>query len=104
MTETGEDNIPESSSLVIAKTYKSDANLDDVQQFYVRQLAPAGWRFLEEREVKDRGRIRGEHLLEFTKGNYRLTIEFAGERRADLGWDYAIELSPSNYWKEKVDL
>lgn len=103
MTETAQNTIPEGSPLVIAKTYKSDANLADVQQFYVQQLAPAGWHFLEEREVKDRGRIRGEQLLEFTQGNYRLTIEFAGERQADLGWDYAIELSPIDYWKEKVD-
>ncbi len=103
MTETGEDSIPEGSPLVIAKTYKSDANLAAVQQFYVQQLAPAGWMFLEDREVKDRGRIRGEQLLEFTKGSYRLSVEFAGERRLDLGWDYAVELSPLNYWREKVD-
>lgn len=103
MTETSANLIPADPPLVITKTYKSNANFADVQQFYVQQLAPSGWKFLEEREVKDRGRIRGEQLLEFTKGDYRLTIEFAAERGAELGWDYAVELSPLNYWKEKVD-
>lgn len=101
MTETSENTIPTDSPLVINKTYKSDANYTDVEAFYTQQLA--GWRLLEEGEIKDRGRIRGEQLLGFTKDNYRLLIQFAGERGMDLGWDYAIELSPSDYWKDRVD-
>jgi hypothetical protein len=101
MTETTENTIQADSPLVFTKTYKSDANYADVETFYTKELA--GWRLLEEGEIKDRGRIRGERLQGFTKDNYRLLIQFAGERRTELGWDYAIELSPSNYWKDKVD-
>lgn len=102
MTETAKNNIAEDSPLVITKTYKSNQDFTDVQQFYVRQLAPAGWQFVEESEVKHNGRIRGERLVEFTKGDYRLIIQFAGQLQAELGWDYAIALSPLDYWKEMV--
>ncbi len=101
MTETTENTISTNSPLVFTKTYKSDANYADVETFYTKELT--GWRLLEEGEIKDRGRIRGEQLQGFTKDNYRLLIQFAGERRTELGWDYAIELSPSGYWKNKVD-
>lgn len=41
--------------------------------------------------------------MEFTKDGYLLTVEFADQLKADLGWDYAIELSSAAYWKEKTD-
>ena len=66
-------------------------------------MAAAGWQLIVVEEIKDRGRIRGEQILKFTKDGYRLTVEFAGQLKADLGWDYAIELSPADYWKEKID-
>jgi hypothetical protein len=102
MSETGNNTAPADSPLVITKTYKSDAEFADVQKFYVERLAPAGWQFVGASEVKHKGRIRGERLLEFTQGSHRLIIQFAGQLRADLGWDYAIELAPSDYWKEMV--
>ena len=102
MMETVTNIVPADSPLVITKTYKSDAQFADVQRFYVERLVAVGWKFVGESEVKDRGRIRGERLLEFTQGSHRLIIQFAGQLRADLGWDYAIELSPLDYWKETV--
>lgn len=103
MTELTENDVPANSAIVITKTYKSDQNFADVETFYARQLGSAGWRLLEESEIKDRGRTRGEQLQGFTKDNYRLLVQFAGERRTELGWDYAVELSPSDYWKDKID-
>lgn len=103
MTETPVNTVPTDSPLVIIKTYKSDANFEDVQKFYVEQMAAAGWQLIADEEVKNRGRIRGEQVMEFTKDGYRLTVEFAGQLKADLGWNYAIELSPADYWKEKID-
>lgn len=103
MTKSSENDVPAESTLVITETYKSDANFTDVETFYSQRLIPAGWRLLEDEEIKDRGRIRGEQLQGFTKDNYRLLIQFAGERKAELGWDYAVELSPADYWKDKID-
>ncbi|HEX8637493.1 MAG TPA: hypothetical protein VF692_05480 [Pyrinomonadaceae bacterium] len=103
MMETTENTVPTDSPLVITKTYKSDASFEDVQKFYAERMITAGWQLIVEEEIKDRGRIRGEQILEFTKDGYRLTVEFAGQLKADLGWDYAIELSPADYWKEKID-
>jgi len=77
----------------IEKNYKSDAPFDDVKRFYTETLARAGWQLVGEREVKDRGRFRGERLLEFRKDDFELDVQYAGGRKADLGWDYSIDIT-----------
>lgn len=86
----------------IARTYHSDASFEEIREFYLRELPRRGWQFVEEREVKDRGRIKGERALDFQKGNFVLSIQFAAERRDDLGWDYAIRIAYPAENKEKV--
>ena len=77
-----------------AAKYTSDASFDDVSRFYTERLPRNGWRLVAAREVKDRGRIRGERLLQFRRGGYELYIKNAGERADELGWDYALEVMP----------
>jgi hypothetical protein len=86
----------------VAKTYQSDAAFDEVREFYLERLSPKGWQFIEERELKDRGRFRGERVLEFQKGEFVLSIQFAGERRDSLGWDYAVRIAYPEYNRKKV--
>lgn len=86
----------------IARTYQSEAAFEEVRQFYLEQLPRLGWRFVAERELKDRGRIRGERILEFQKDKFVLSIQFAGRRRADLGWNYAIRIAYPVDNREKV--
>lgn len=77
-----------------AAKYTSDASFDDVSRFYTERLPRDGWQLVAAREVKDRGRIRGERLLQFRRDGYELSIKSAGERADDLGWDYALEVMP----------
>ena len=77
----------------VEKNYKSDASFDDVKRFYTEALARAGWQLTGEREVKDRGRFRGERLLEFRKDGFELDVQYAGGRKADFGWDYSIDVT-----------
>lgn len=63
-------------------------------RFYTERLPRDGWQLVAAREVKDRGRIRGERLLQFRRGGYELSIKSASKRAADLGWDYALEVMP----------
>ncbi len=77
----------------VEKNYKSDATFDDLKRFYIGTLSRAGWQFVGERELKDRGRFRGEQLLEFRKGGFELDLQYAGTRKADLGWDYSIDVT-----------
>ncbi len=87
----------DSSSLDIieeGRRYKSEASFADVKRFYVEQLNNAGWQFVEDREIKNRGRIKGERQLEFRRGSYQLRIRYAGERAGNVGWDYTIKVLP----------
>ncbi len=77
----------------VKKNYQSDAPFDDVKRFYTETLIRNGWQFIGERELKDRGRFKGEQLLEFRKGGFELDVQYAGARKADLGWDYSIDIT-----------
>jgi len=77
----------------VEKNYKSDAPYDDVKRFYTEALARASWQLTGEREVKDRGRFRGERLLEFQKDGFEFDLQYAGGRKADLGWDYSVDIT-----------
>jgi hypothetical protein len=57
---------------------------------------------IEEQKLRDRGRYRDERVLHFTRGEFLLSIQFAGRRREDLGWDYALRIAYPSDWKEKV--
>jgi hypothetical protein len=77
----------------IDRDYKSDAPLAEIKRFYLEKLSPAGWRFISERELKHRGRFRGERLLEFRHAEYDLDIKYSGARSTELGSDYSITIS-----------
>ena len=86
----------------IIKEYESNAGFAEVEQFYQGRLPSSGWAQVDERSIKDRGRIRGERILVFQKENYWLTIEFAGTRRAELGWNFAVRLATPKDWDDRV--
>ncbi len=73
--------------------YTATASDDEVRRFYIEEFARSGWQSIRERELKDRGRTKGERLIEFQKNEYELDIKYAGEREMELGWAYQIELS-----------
>ena len=90
------------SKAAITKKYKSEASYDEVKQFYIEQLGAQGWHLIEEDELKDRGRYRGEFVLHFTRDEFVLSVQFAGMRRDDLGWNYALRLAYPADWKVKI--
>ncbi len=73
--------------------YTASSPYDEVRRFYINEFARSGWQFIRERELKDRGRVKGERLLEFRKSKYELDIKYSGERERELGWENHIELS-----------
>ena len=98
--ETG--NQSSGSNASIVRKYKSDVPFEEAKEFYLEQLVKQGWQFVEERELKDKGRFKRERVLHFVLGEFLLSIQFAGERREVLGWDYAIRIAHPPDWKEKV--
>ncbi len=84
---------PSEGEMTIDRNYKSDAPFNEVRRFYTEKLTHAGWQVVGDTEVKDRGRFRGERLVEFRKGEYELDLQYAGQRKADFGWDYSIDIT-----------
>ena len=87
--ETGTHNTSKASLAGVSKYYKSDAEYCEVNRFYTRELTKEGWQFVGERRFKDWWRDFGGREISFRRGEYKITITFAGES-ADYGWQYAI--------------
>jgi len=101
-TELETNNQSSRSNVSITRKYKSDASFDEIKEFSLKQLANQGWQLIEEQELKDKGRYKGERVLHFTRGDFLLSVQFAGERKEILGWDYAIRIAHPSDWREKV--
>jgi hypothetical protein len=73
----------------VSRAFQSQADYDEVKQFYVERLTKDGWQMISEGPLKDWERDLGGRVLEFHKGDYKVTIEYSGGR-ADKGWEYSI--------------
>jgi hypothetical protein len=76
----------------MSKSFRSEASYNDIKSFYSEYLIRAGWQLVGERPLKDWNKDLGGQLLEFRKGEFYLSIQYAG-KKADYGWDYAIGVS-----------
>jgi hypothetical protein len=77
----------------ISKNFKSPADYEDVKRFYEEHLTKEGWQLSKERKLKAFwGGLSGEIEVEFRRGEYDLTIDYAPEDK-NFGWNYGITIS-----------
>lgn len=76
----------------VGGTYATSVSYVEIRKYYDEELARRGWTFHREREIRDWGRNLGGRTVEYCKGEYRASLQYAGER-ADYGWVFALDLS-----------
>ncbi len=76
----------------MGRTFRSEASYGDLRSFYLEQLVKEGWEFNKERDLMEWGQDLGTKQLEFRKGEYDITIEYA-PKEANYGWDYGIDVT-----------
>ena len=81
-----------SSGREVTKKYRSTAQFADVKGFYMEKLPRAGWKFVQDKELKHYGIFKGERLLAFRQGEYQLNVKFNGDRKAELVSDYLMSV------------
>ena len=79
----------------ISKHFRSDESYDNMRSFFVERLTQEGWKLNSERQLKDWGKDVGGTELEFQKADFKINIEFRGEK-ADDDWDYGITIGWDN--------
>jgi hypothetical protein len=78
------------SSAYVGSKYKcADNHYESIKQFYLQSLAQSGWEFTGERQLYQWDEYLGGRALDFRKGEYKVVVEYAGER-ANKGWDYSV--------------
>lgn len=81
-----------SNSAIVSASYRSSKNYEEIKSFYMDEAKKNGWVFVNEETVSDWGRDFGGKSLHFRKGDYTLSIQYAGEK-ADYGWDFGVSLA-----------
>ena len=78
-------------SALVGRNYSLASPYGDIRDFYPIELAKRGWQVTGEHRIADWGRDLGGEQLDFCKGLYGASLNFAGPR-ADSGWTYALFL------------
>lgn len=86
-------HVSKSERTVIAYFYSSAAPYDQVKQFYTRTLSEKGWTVHSEESMNVWLQQSGSRLT-FTKGQYTIDLEHAGD--SDGGYQYAVDYAWSN--------
>jgi hypothetical protein len=73
-------------------TYITNYKYEDIRKYYDVELAKHGWQFVKEVNDKDWGKDLGGKSAYYRKGEYVLTLQYAGDK-ANNGWTYGIDLS-----------
>jgi hypothetical protein len=89
--EVGANERSGAGTAIVGKRFKSSASYEDLKKFYLERLLAEGWEFHADRPLPTSNAATGERLLEFCKGEYSLTVQFAG-RAAGYGWDYTVDI------------
>jgi len=79
----------------ISKHFRCNESYDNMRAFFVERLTQNGWKLVNERHLKNWGKDVGGNELEFQKADFKINIEFAGEK-SDYGWDYGITIGWDN--------
>lgn len=75
----------------VSAYYRSNKSYNEIRSYYIAEAAQKGWAFIGEDTVGDWGKNVGGKTINFRKGDYTLSIQYAGEK-ADYGWDFAVGL------------
>jgi len=77
---------------LVTSKYRTSLPYVSIRAHYDAELTRHGWVFYEEKETRDWGMDLGGKTARYCKGEYRASLEYAGEQ-ADNGWDYAFSVS-----------
>ncbi|MDQ5837337.1 MAG: hypothetical protein M3379_11200 [Acidobacteriota bacterium] len=81
-----------SRQALVGSTYSTEKPYSEIRKYYDEELANHGWKFHEEYELKDWGRDFGGRTIEYCKGGYKASLQYAGTQ-AHYGWVFALDLS-----------
>ena len=77
---------------VVGGAYITKHNYNEIRKYYDVEFANHGWQFINEVNDKEWGKDLGGKSAYYRKGEYVLTLQYAGEN-ANYGWTYGIDLS-----------
>lgn len=90
-SQVGKSSIANNRASVSSRKYKTDVDYNNVKAFYVKTLEQHGWKFQQDEQIQEWGRDLGGSVLTFEQGEYKLTVQYAGESSSNK-WDYSISI------------
>ena len=82
-----------SRSAIAGSTFFTKLPFSEIRKYYDEELARRGWEFYREEEVREWGEYRGGRTVDYCKGGYKATLQYAGKRPYAYGWVFALDIS-----------
>ena len=86
------DSSHKTGQALVTGIFSTSLNYIKIRKYYDKELPRHGWKFIGEKVLTDWFRDFGGKMATYRKGNYKLTLTYAGEK-ANYGWDYSIDIS-----------
>lgn len=90
--EKNRDFIKKSTLMGIGASYITNQSYKEIIDYYDAQLKKHSWEFYREEKITDWGKDYGGKSVEYKKGDFLATVQYAGEK-ADYGWTYGFDMS-----------
>jgi hypothetical protein len=78
--------------ILVSNSYMTRLNDQSIRTYYDAELKKHGWEFQNEERLRDWGQDFGGFTVNYCKGEYTATLNYAGAR-AGYDWDYTLALS-----------
>ena len=78
---------------VIGNYYQADITYDQIRSHYDAELGRHGWKLKKEERLTTWDNDYGELQAIYCRGNYAADIYFTGNRKNELGFRYALDIS-----------
>lgn len=82
-------SIQKVSHVVVSLQYSTILTLNEIREYYDKELARHGWRFIEENKSLSWRNDYGNKVVVYRKGEYQLDISYAPNSK----YNYAVSLS-----------
>jgi hypothetical protein len=85
--------IVKGSLVLVGKHYTFNGTYEDIRKYYDSELGSRGWRFVEERNLKNWGQDYGERDAYYCKQGMSAALFYNGSLASQRGYLYQVNLS-----------
>lgn len=87
-------SIKKSNTVLISGNFKTEAQYEDIKNYYMDELKTEGWEYVSEHTPKDWGKDKGLKALDFKKDEMELEVFYiTPKNQKEYGCNFSISIN-----------